>query len=218
MNGKPITVIIADDHPIFRAGLSHVINDEEDISLVAEASNGEELLSLIEQYKPQIVLTDIDMPKKSGIDVAEVLRNKPSPPKIIFLTLYDDEDFFNKAMDMGVNGFLLKENATNDVIAAIKAVAEGNYFLTPSVSNLLIKRSEGGKNLEKEIPGLVELTVSERKILRLIAEGKTTKEISDSLYISTKTVESHRTNIFKKLNLGGSHALVKFAIANKNSL
>ncbi len=218
MTAPKITLIVADDHPVFRAGLAAIIRNAPDIDLVAEASDGEELLMLTEQLRPAVVLTDIDMPKMNGIRAAEALKGIPNPPKVLFLTLFTDEEFFNKAIDLGVMGFLLKENAASDIITAIRTVAAGKYYLTPSVSDLMIRRSEGGKAIEKEYPGLLELTVTERKILRLVAQGQTTKEIAEGLFISVKTCESHRTNISKKLNLTGTHALVKFASENKNRL
>lgn len=218
MSEQNITVIIADDHPVFRAGLAAVITNASGITLVAEASDGEELLALTAHHRPDVVLTDIDMPKKNGIQAAEAFRAVPDPPKIIFLTLFTDEEFFNRAVDLGVRGFLLKENATQDIIAAVRTVAAGKYYFTPSVSDFMIRRSEGGKTIEKEYPGLLQLTASERKILRLVAQGKTTKEIAEELFISVKTAESHRTSISKKLTLTGTHALVKFASENKNRL
>ncbi|MBP9212152.1 MAG: response regulator transcription factor, partial [Bacteroidetes bacterium] len=178
MTAPKITLIVADDHPVFRAGLAAIIRNAPDIDLVAEASDGEELLMLTEQLRPAVVLTDIDMPKMNGIRAAEALKGIPNPPKVLFLTLFTDEEFFNKAIDLGVMGFLLKENAASDIITAIRTVAAGKYYLTPSVSDLMIRRSEGGKAIEKEYPGLLELTVTERKILRLVAQGQTTKEIA----------------------------------------
>jgi DNA-binding NarL/FixJ family response regulator len=218
MSEKNITIIIADDHPVFRSGLAAVIRNTPGISLLAEATDGEDLLTLIGQHHPDVVLTDIDMPKKNGIQAAEALRSLPDPPKIIFLTLYMDEEFFNAAIDLGVRGFLLKENAVADIITAVRTVAAGKYFLTPSVSDFMIRRSEGGKTIEREYPGLLELTVAERKILRMVSQGKTTKEIAEELFVSVKTCESHRTSIAKKLNLTGTHALLKFAAENKNRL
>ncbi len=218
MTEETISIIIADDHPVFRAGLAAIIRSHQGISLLAEASDGEELLKLTQEFHPDVVLTDIDMPKMNGIRAAEALKSIANPPKVLFLTLFTDEEFFNKAIDLGVMGFLLKENATSEIIAAIKTVAAGKYYLTPSVSDFMIRRSEGSKTIEKEYPGLLELTVTERKILRLVAQGQTTKEIAEGLFISIKTCESHRTNISKKLNLTGTHALVKFASENKNRL
>ncbi|NUN68479.1 MAG: response regulator transcription factor [Bacteroidetes bacterium] len=212
------TIIIADDHPVFRAGLASIIRSTPGMSLLAEASNGEELLALVDAHRPDVVLTDIDMPVMNGIKAAQQLRTRPHPPRVLFLTLYTDEEFFNAALDLGVMGFLLKENAATDIINAIRTVASGKYYLTPSVSDFMVRRSEGAKAIEKEFPGLLTLTASERRILRLVAQGRTTKEIAEELFISVKTCESHRTNIAKKLALTGTHALVKFASEHKNRL
>lgn len=213
-----ITLIIADDHPVFRAGLTAIVASYPEFELLAEATNGEELLTMVERYHPDVVLTDIDMPKLNGIEVLKSLQNKPSKPKIVFLTLYDDEEFFNAAMDFGVNGFLLKENAAAEIVAAVRTVAEGKYYLAAGISDFMVRRSERKTSFEKEYPGLRDLTAAELNILRLVAQGSTTKEIAGKLFIGIKTVESHRTNISKKLRLTGTHALVKFAIEHKNRL
>lgn len=218
MTEAPIRIIIADDHPVFRAGLVAVIRAQTDIAVVAEASNGAELLALTHQHRPDVVLTDIDMPVMNGIRAAEELKKSADPAKVLFLTLFTDEEFFNQALDLGVRGFLLKENAVSDIITAIRTVASGKYFLTPSVSDFMVRRSEGVKTIEKEFPGLLDLTVTERKILRRIAQGETTKQISDALFISVKTCETHRTNIAKKLHLTGAQPLLKFALENKHRL
>lgn len=218
MSETVISIIIADDHPVFRAGLASIIRNTSDIRLVAEASDGEELLALTAHHHPDVILTDIDMPKKNGIQAAESLKLLPNAPKIIFLTLFTDEEFFNTAIDIGVKGFLFKENAVSDILVAVRTVAAEKYYFAPSVSDFMIRRSEGGKTIQKEYPGLLQLTASERKILRLVAQGQTTKEIAEELFISVKTAESHRTSISKKLNLTGAHALLKFASENKNRL
>lgn len=213
-----IKVLIADDHPVFRAGLSQILKHTEGIRLVGEASNGDELLAMIDRESPDVILTDIDMPKKSGFEVAEKLKMSQTSPRIIFLTLFEDEEFFNKALDLGVSGFLLKENAAVDIISAIRSVAAGKYFITPFVSDFMIRRSEGSKLLEGKFPEIKNLTAAERNVLSLISQGKTTREISEELFVSIKTTETHRSNISRKLNLSGSNALVKFALENKNLL
>jgi len=218
MTENKITLIIADDHPVFRAGLTQIIRTATDIDLTGEASDGAELIQLVKERHPDLILIDIDMPNITGLQVAEELKKWPSSPKIIFLTLYEDEEFFNRALDLGVHGFLLKENASSDILSAVRSVAAGKYYISPSVSDFMIRRSEGSKILETQFPGLKSLTTTEQKVLHLIAGGKTTREISESLFVSIKTTETHRTNISKKLNLSGSQTLVKFAIENKNQL
>lgn len=218
MAEQKIKLIIADDHPVFRAGLTQIIKTAVDIDLTGEASDGAELIRLVKEQNPDIILIDIDMPKMTGIQVAAELKSWSSSPKIIFLTLYEDEEFFNRALDLGVHGFLLKENASSDILSAVRSVASGKHYISPSVSDFMIRRSEGSKILENQYPGMKNLTTTEQKVLHLIGQGKTTKEISEELFVSVKTTETHRTNISKKLNLNGSQTLVKFALENKNQL
>lgn len=215
MPGK-IRIIIADDHPIFRGGLRQIISADESIEIIGEADNGEKALEIIHELKPDIAVLDIDMPKKTGLDVIRELND--SNTKIIFLTMYAEEDIFDEAMDFGIKGYVLKDSAVNDIIECILSVNEDNYYISPNVSNLLVNRRNKSKNLIKKNPELGNLTKTERNILRFISENKTSKEIAEVLFLSHRTVENHRTNISNKLNLKGSHSLLKFAIENKSYL
>ena len=215
MPGK-IRIIIADDHPIFRGGLRQIISADESIEIIGEAENGEKALEIIQELKPDIAVLDIDMPKKTGLDVIRELKD--SNTKIIFLTMYAEEDIFDEAMDFGIKGYVLKDSAVNDIIECILSVNEDNYYISPNVSNLLVNRRNKSKNLIKKNPELGNLTKTERNILRFISENKTSKEIAEVLFLSHRTVENHRTNISNKLNLKGSHSLLKFAIENKSYL
>ena len=215
MPGK-IRIIIADDHPIFRGGLRQIISADESIEIIGEADNGEKALEIIHELKPDIAVLDIDMPKKTGLDVIRELKD--SNTKIIFLTMYAEEDIFDEAMDFGIKGYVLKDSAVNDIIECILSVNEDNYYISPNVSNLLVNRRNKSKNLIKKNPELCNLTKTERNILRFISENKTSKEIAEVLFLSHRTVENHRTNISNKLNLKGSHSLLKFAIENKSYL
>ncbi len=218
MAESKIRVVVADDHPVFRAGLVQILSASEGITLAGEAGNGEELLRLISEERPDVVLTDIDMPRKSGLEVAESVKGEPGAPKIILLTLFEDESFFNRALDLGVAGFLLKENAPSDILTAIRSVHSGKYYISSFVSDFMIRRSEGTRQLESRFPGLKHLTASEKTVLMLISQGKTSREISDELFVSIKTTETHRSSIARKLNLTGPNALVKFAAEIKNLL
>ena len=215
MPGK-IRIIIADDHPIFRGGLRQIISADESIEIIGEADNGEKALEIIHELKPDIAVLDIDMPKKTGLDVIRELKD--SNTKIIFLTMYAEEDIVDEAMDFGIKGYVLKDSAVNDIIECILSVNEDNYYISPNVSNLLVNRRNKSKNLIKKNPELGNLTKTERNILRFISENKTSKEIAEVLFLSHRTVENHRTNISNKLNLKGSHSLLKFAIENKSYL
>jgi DNA-binding NarL/FixJ family response regulator len=213
-----ILVLIADDHPIFRKGLRDVIEAASGLKVVAEAGDGTEALKLIEALAPDIAILDIHMPKTSGFEVAREVGRRRFTVKVIFLTMYEDEDTFNEAMDVGVKGYVLKESAVTDIIAGVKTVAAGRHFISPSISTHLVNRSARSVSLAKEKRGINELTPSERRILRLVAENKTSREIAEELFISFRTVENHRANICNKLELHGSHSLVKFAIEHKSQL
>jgi len=210
-----IKIIIADDHPMMRSGVKSVLLRDEQIEIVAEASNGEEAYALITKYQPDIALLDVEMPIMTGLEISRRLGSEKIKTKIVFLTMYKDEDMFNEAMDVGAFGYVLKENAVEDVLESIKVVAEGKYYISPMISGYLVSRLNRQNNLISKTPSLNDLTKAERAILKHISLEKTTQQIADELHISYKTVENHRNNISKKLNLSGTHSLVKFAINNK---
>ncbi len=213
---KKISIIIADDHPIFRSGLRQIIGDEEDIEITGEAGDGEKALEMIIEKKPDIAILDFDMPKKNGFEILKELIKMKNPVKVIFLTMYKEENIFDEAMDLGIKGYVLKESAADDICECIRLVADDRYAISPLISNFLVKRLSKNNDLKKDKPGINYLTPSERKILKLISLNKSSKEIADELFISYKTVEAHRTNISKKLNLQGSLSLVRFALENKS--
>lgn len=215
---KKIKIIIADDHPVFRSGLKKLIEEDSSIEIIGEAENGEKALELIKELKPIIAVLDIDMPKMSGIQVLKSLNKSKTDIKIIFLTVFASEDIFDKVMSLGISGYLLKDSAVIDIIECIHKVAEGNYYISPSVSNFLVNRKDKMKKLENDNPELKTLTITELNVLKLVADGKTSKEIGDELFISYKTVDNHRTNISHKLNLSGPNSLIKYAIKNRQLL
>jgi two-component system, NarL family, response regulator DegU len=211
-----IKILIADDHPLMLQGLKMVLNDVEWCSNCEQAKDGEEAYSKLISGNFDVAVLDVEMPKLSGLEIARKISAIKTETKIIFLTMYKDEDLFNEAMDCGAKGFVLKENAVNDIINCISEVLEGNYYISPLISGYLVKHLNKQNNLEKIAPSINNLTISERRILKLISENKTSKEIAEEFSISAKTVENHRNNISKKLNLQGSHSLLKFAITNKH--
>jgi DNA-binding NarL/FixJ family response regulator len=213
--GKEIKILIADDHPVIRSGIKSVLETEPSFKVAAEAKNGEEAFNLLKENNFDIVTLDVEMPEISGLEIARKMIENKIPVKIIFLTMYKDEDMFNEALDLGAMGYILKENAVDDIVECINSVADGKYYISPIISQYLINRERRIKNLASSSPSIRDLTKTERIILRLIAEDKTTKQIANELFVSYKTVENHRSNISKKLNLIGSHSLVKFAIKNK---
>jgi DNA-binding NarL/FixJ family response regulator len=217
-NQTRLRVLIADDHPVFRKGLILAVGSERSIEIVGEAADGNQALRLSEELKPDVIVLDIEMPGMNGLQVAEEIIKEHLPVDIVFLTMYKEADMFNEAMDLGVKGYVLKESAVSDIVNSIKTVAEGRYFISPSISEYLVTRSDRARMLLKKKPQLENLTKTERKVMRMISENKTSKEIGDVLHISFRTVENHRSNICHKLEIHGSHALLKFAIENKSSL
>jgi DNA-binding NarL/FixJ family response regulator len=158
------------------------------------------------------------MPGSDGFEVARKMLEKNLPTKVIFLTMHKDEHFLNKALDLDVKGYLIKESAVTDIINCIKNVAEGRVFISPSISGFLLKRIKQAEKTKDTAAFLESLTQTERRILTLIADYKTSREIGDELFVSFRTIENHRANIARKLDLKGSHALIKFALENKSRL
>lgn len=212
------TVLIADDHPVFRQGLRQVIESDPALHIVQEAGDGREALRCIREWKPGICILDIQMPQLDGLAIVRQMRAERLPGEVIFLTMYKEEELFNAALDLDVKGYVLKESAVNDILQGIHAVGAGHRYISPGLSDFLVTRRAGAEALRRRKPGLSDLTPSERRILKLIAEDKTSKEIAGELGLSPRTVENHRTNICTKLDVHGIHGLVKFAYDNKSRL
>lgn len=212
---KKIEIFIADDHPIYREGLQQVIERSQNFTIIGEAGDGKTALHLIEERKPDIAIIDVNMPDMSGLEVTKEIKKKEIHTKVAFLTMYKEEDLFNEAMDLGVMAYVLKDNAVTEIVKAINFIVAGRYYISPSISEYLVSRETRSKDLMQKTPGLEDLTPAERKILKLIAQGKTSKKIAAELFLSYKTVENHRSNICDKLDIHGSHSLLKFAIENK---
>lgn len=213
-----IRVVIADDHPVFRQGLRQIVELEPELRILGEAGEGVAALRMIEQLEPDVAVLDIHMPNLKGFDVAREIRRLGLPVRIIFLTMYDDERMFNEALNVGAAGYLLKDSAISDIVGGIRAVAAGQHYISPSISGYLINRSARRAALGAKAPRLEDLTPAERRILKLIAEHKTSKEIAGQLFISHRTVENHRHSICHKLGIHGSNALVRFAVEHRDEL
>jgi DNA-binding NarL/FixJ family response regulator len=213
-----IRVLVADDHPIVRRGLAQMLDADAQITVLAEAEDGEKALRLAEERRPDIILLDINLPGKDGFDVAAEIARKKLPVKVIFLTIHDEEELFNEAMDLGAHGYLLKESAIEDIIDAVKKVAAGHTYISSAITSHLVNRRRSAQQLAEASPGLAGLTAAERRILKMIAEHLTSKEIADQLCINYRTVENHRTNICRKLDIHGNNALLRFALRHKSEL
>ena len=212
----PIRILIADDHPIVRQGLRQVIEADPRLTVVADASNGRAALEQIQALRPLIAVLDIDMPELDGFAVAREIRARQLPVEVIFLTVYREPGFFEEALRLGTKGYVLKDSAVTDIVSSITAVAAGEHYTSPALTSYLVRRGKGAPDTPRS--GLQELTQTERRILALIADYKTSREIGEALHVSHRTVQTHRTNICTKLDLHGSHALMKFALDHKGEL
>jgi DNA-binding NarL/FixJ family response regulator len=213
-----VRVLIADDHPVLRAGLRQIVEADPRLRVVAEAGDGESALEQIQAQTPDIAVLDIDMPKLDGFGVLREMQKRRLAAAVIFLTFHADEELFNEAMELGAKGYLLKESALNGITEAIRAVAAGQHYVTPSLTGFLLHRRTRARKLEARQPGLADLTATERRILRLIAAGESSKEIAEQLFVHYRTVENHRVTIAQKLGLQGHNAVLKFALRHRGEL
>lgn len=215
---KQINVLIADDHPIFRSGLRSMIEADSLLRVVGEAVDGESALACIHELQPDVAVLDIDMPPPDGLAVARQVRKEGLPVETIFLTMHNEEELLNAALDAGVKGFIVKDGAANELTACIKAVAAGKNFISPTLSGHLLKRRSQPDTPAAETSAINVLTAAERHVLLLVSESLTNKEIAEKMFISVRTVEHHRSNICAKLNLIGKNALLSFALTHKSQL
>ncbi|MFN2374653.1 MAG: response regulator [Cyclonatronaceae bacterium] len=212
-----INVLLADDHNIVRYGISSILNTSPDINIVAEASDGSEAVSLYEQHQPDVCIIDISMPVMNGLEATrQILRTSPGA-KIIIMTMHLNEEYLNQVLSAGAMGYLLKNTNKTDLINSIRRVYNGEKVFSTSVSDLMTqsyirqsKKQSGGTRSDNRI----QLTRRENEILKLIAEGQTSQAIAAKLFISPRTVDTHRANLMQKLNVKNSAALVRYAVEN----
>jgi DNA-binding NarL/FixJ family response regulator len=211
-------ILIADDHPIYRMGLREAIEADGRFRVVAEAADGDEALRLLKERGARVAVLDMKMPKMNGLAVVGEIHRLELPVSVIMLTMYDDENIFNKAMELGVAGYLLKDSASTDIIRAIECVSRGACYISPVLSDALVRNTSQKETKMQERSRLEMLTRSERQILESIASMKPTREIAEALNISPRTVEKHRAHICDKLELSGSFSLLRFAIEHRKAL
>lgn len=217
MTGK-IRVFLVDDHPVFRHGLREIVNADPRFEVVGDCGDGETALAEIPRAKPRVVILDVNLPGQNGLEVVRILRRARPPVGCLMLTMHAEESTFNAAMDAGAHGYLLKEDPMELVLLGLKAVADGGVYLSPTISGWLVRRHQRVSVLKEEKTGLAALTATERHVLQLVAENKTSREIGEELFISHRTVETHRSNICQKLQLQGAHKLLQFAIEHRSEI
>ncbi len=213
-----VRIVLADDHPVFRLGLRAVLDAAADLTVVAEADRGDDALARIRETQPDVAVLDLEMPGLDGIAVALALQQARLPVKTVLLTAHTDPSLVDKALDSGLDGYVLKDAAVTQIVEGVRAVSRGQPYVSPALSQVLLARRRSGQALAAATPGLAALSPAERQVLKLVAQGKTSREIGDVLCISPRTVEHHRANISQKLDLRGAHALLTFAIAHRSAL
>lgn len=210
-----INILIADDHPLVRSGLRSVLEGQKNFS-VSEAENGEEALARIETEKPTLVLLDISMPKKGGMEIAPVILRKFPQVKVVILTMHDDEGYIAKMIEAGVHGYMLKDSGNDEIIKGIRRIVAGERYFSEGVFGVIAKiKNRPAIRTGSNDEALNRLTAREKQILILIAEGLSTPEIAKKLFLSPRTVDTHRANIMHKLHIHQATGLVRFAIENK---
>ncbi|MDO8735806.1 MAG: response regulator transcription factor [Thermoleophilia bacterium] len=208
-----IRILLADDHAILRAGLVRLLSEEPDIEVVGEADNGREAVQKVQELHPDIVLMDIGMPVMNGMEATKQIKKRDSDVKILVLTMHDNEEYLFQVLQAGASGYVLKKAADSDLVNAIHVVSRGDCFLYPSAAKMVVEDYlEKLKHGQEPTSSFDTLTDREREILTLVAEGYTNREIAEALFISVKTVETHKANIMEKLNLHKRAELVRYAI------
>ncbi|MGP4082039.1 response regulator [Pseudalkalibacillus sp. R45] len=207
-----IKVLLIDDHAILRDGLKNIIAIEEDIAVVGELTSGEEFLETIETTEPDVILMDINLPDKNGIELTSLVKRTFPKCKVLILTMYKHDEYFMSALKAGADGYILKDAPSEEVIEAIHSVAEGNSILHPSMAKKLVdyhqKKTQTGPNGK-------DLTDREKDVLICLVEGLSNKDIAERLYISDKTVKIHVSNILKKLEVKSRSQAIIYAVQNQ---
>jgi DNA-binding NarL/FixJ family response regulator len=205
-------IVIAEDHTILREGLRSLLSSDPNFEIVGEAEDGREAIRRVEQYKPDLILTDLSMPRMNGIEAIREIKRQSPKTKILVLTVHRAEEYILETLKAGADGYLLKDSTHAELVMAVKKVLSGKHFISAEISEKVIEGYLEGKKTLKTHTTWETLTHREREILKLIAEGYKNKEIANDLCISVKTVEKHRANLMQKLELHSTSALTKLAM------
>ena len=209
---KSVRILLADDHTVVRKGLRLLLESVPEFQVIADAADGRDAVSFAEQHRPDVVVMDVAMPILNGIEAARQITAKSPATAIVFLSMHGDESYVLRALKAGARAYLLKDSAEYDLIQAVKAVSEGKAFFSPAISKMLVE-DYMRQMQERGVEDSFELlTTREREVLQLLAEGKNNKDVATLLNLSLYTVETHRSNIFQKLNLHSQAELILYAI------
>jgi DNA-binding NarL/FixJ family response regulator len=211
MHSPSIRVVLVDDHALVRQGFRRILEDDPELTVVGEASNGTDAIALVKKTDPDVVVMDMAMPEMSGLHATmEIIKQRPGT-KVLILSMYSDEQYVRNALDAGAKGYILKSAIENDLTRAVKAVAAGEQYLAPELSSVLIRAIQTG-SFEKASDPYDRLTQREKQVLQLIAHGKSNKEIAVMLDLSVNTVAVHRANLMSALGVHKTAELVLFAV------
>ncbi len=205
---EKIGIVIADDHPISRDGLKFYLSFEEQLEIIGEAENGAELVELVDKVQPELAIIDVDMPVMGGIEAAQIIRERHPHIKLVLLTMLKDRNVYMRMQEIGIEGYILKDNASKEIVLGIKEIIADGTYLSAEVKAMVEAAPADAVPFDHP---LRNLTSSEIRILQKTGEFLTSTQIADELYVSKKTVSNHRNNICKKLNLSGQHSLMKYA-------
>ena len=213
-----IRILLADDHPMVRSGLIKLLEPYKEFVVVGEAGDGEEAVEMTKKLEPDIVIIDLSMPKLSGIEATKLIRKNNPTTKVLVLTMHDNEEYVYQIFKCGAGGYMLKNSGKDDLVAAIQAVAKGEHFFSPRVSEIMVNAYLRKADLRERLPldnEDIPLTKRENEILFYIADGLNNSQIAEKLFISVRTVDTHRTNIMQKLDIHDVANLVRYAMKKK---
>lgn len=210
----PVRILIADDHTILRAGIRSLLDMVPDFQVVGEVDNGKDAIHQAGQLKPDLLLSDLSMPKTNGTEAIQHIKSRYPDIKILVLTVHKTEEYVHAALKAGANGYVLKDDSSDELITAIKNIAAGKTYLSPSICSEVVTGYLADPGKERIVTSIELLTSREREVMKLIAEGNRNKDIAQYLSISLKTVEKHRSNLMKKLDLHSASSITSYAIKN----
>ena len=211
---SPVRILIADDHTILRAGIRSLLDMVPDFQVVGEVDNGKDAIQQVGQLTPDLLLSDLSMPGTNGTEAIQRIKSRYPDTKILVLTVHKTEEYVHAALKAGANGYVLKDDTSDELIAAIKNIAAGKTYLSPSICNEVVIGYLADPGKERILTSIEQLTSREREVMKLIAEGQRNKDIAEYLSISLKTVEKHRSNLMKKLDLHNASGITSYAIKN----